>query len=184
MPSLQNFQSLFSCGIITHFPVSIGIFILQIHSLHNQEKLLDNCIDEKCFRIIPNMYSKIKSYITQGNEFSDFFACEVGVKQGENVSPFCFHCIYMTFFFSYNNVRILNLIDNVSIENITTYLRILILLYADDILLISESANGLQNALNGFTLYYKQYKLKVSTNKTKIMVFSKGKFGIDSFFSV
>ena len=44
------------------------------------------------------MYSKIKSCITQGNEFSDFFAYEVGVKQGENVSPFCFHCIYMTFF--------------------------------------------------------------------------------------
>ena len=49
-----------------------------------------------------------------------------------------------------------------------------------DVLLISESANGLQNALNAFSLYYKQWKLKVSTNKTKIMV--KRKFGIDSFF--
>ena len=37
------------------------------------KKLLDNCIDRKCFRIIRNMYSKIKSYITQGNEFSLFF---------------------------------------------------------------------------------------------------------------
>ena len=36
------------------------------------QKLLDNCIDGKCFRIIRNMYSKIKSCITQGNEFSDF----------------------------------------------------------------------------------------------------------------
>jgi hypothetical protein len=58
----------------------------------------------------------------------------------------------------------------------------LILLYADYVLLISESANGLQNALNAFNLYCKQWKLKVSTNKTKIMVFSKRKFGIDSFF--
>ena len=32
------------------------------------------------------MYSKLKSCIIQGNEFSDFFACEVGVRQGENVS--------------------------------------------------------------------------------------------------
>ena len=81
-----------------------------------------------------------------------------------------------------NNVQSLNLIDNFCIENITTYLRILILLYADYVLLISESANGLQNALNAFSLYCKQWKLKVSTNKTKIMVFSKGKFGIDNFF--
>jgi hypothetical protein len=49
------------------------------------QALFDNCIDGKCFRIIRNMHSKIKSRITQGNAFSDFFACEVGVRQGENV---------------------------------------------------------------------------------------------------
>jgi hypothetical protein len=81
-----------------------------------------------------------------------------------------------------NNVQSLNLIDNFCIENITTYLRILILLYADNVQLISESANGLQNALNAFSLYCKQWKLKVNINKNKIMVFSKRKFGIDSFF--
>ena len=75
-----------------------------------------------------------------------------------------------------NNVQSLNLIDNFCIENITTYL-----LYAGDVLLISESANGLQNALNAFSLYWKQWKLKDNTNKTKIMVFSKRKFGIDVF---
>jgi hypothetical protein len=64
------------------------------------------------------------------------------------------------------------------------FLRIFILLYADDVLLISESANALQNALNAFSLYCKQWKLKVNTNKTKIMVFSKRKFGIDSFYQV
>ena len=37
------------------------------------QKLLDNCSDGKCFRIIRNMYSKIKSCITQGYVFSDFF---------------------------------------------------------------------------------------------------------------
>jgi hypothetical protein len=46
------------------------------------------------------------------------------------------------------------------IENITTYL-----LYAGDVLLISEFANGLQNALNAFNLYWKQWKLKVNTKK-------------------
>ena len=81
-----------------------------------------------------------------------------------------------------NDVQSLNLIYNFCIENITTYLRILILLDDDDVLLISESTYGLQNALNAFSLYCKQWKMKVSTNKTEIMVFSKRKFGIDSFF--
>jgi hypothetical protein len=80
-----------------------------------------------------------------------------------------------------NNVHSLNPIHNFCIENITAYLRILILLYADDVLLISESANGLQNALNAFNLYCKQWKLKVNTNKTKIMVFSKRKFELIVF---
>ena len=83
-----------------------------------------------------------------------------------------------------NYVQSLNLIDNFCIENITTYLSILILLYADDVLLISESANGLHNALNALSLCCKHWNLKVNTNKTKIMVSSKEKFGIDGFFSV
>ena len=39
MPLLQNLQSLFSFGKFSHLPVSIGIFILQVLSLHNQVKL-------------------------------------------------------------------------------------------------------------------------------------------------
>jgi hypothetical protein len=50
-------------------------------------------------------------------------------------------------------------------------------------ILISESANGLQNALNAFSLYWKQWKLKDNTNKTKIMVFSKRTFEIDIFLA-
>jgi hypothetical protein len=80
------------------------------------------------------MYSKIKSCITQGNEFSDFFVCEVGVRQGENLLPYLFS-LYFKKKLNDNNVQSLNLIDNFCIENITTYL-----LYAGDVLLISESA--------------------------------------------
>jgi hypothetical protein len=115
--------------------------------------------------------------------FRIFFTCEVGVKQCENLSSFLFSlCLNdLENILNDNYVQSLNLIDNFCIENITTYLPILILLYADDVLLISESANGLHNALNAFSLYCKHWNLKVNTNKTKIMVFSKRKFGIDVF---
>ena len=123
------------------------------------QKLLDNSIDGKCFRIIRNMYSNIKSCITQGKEFSDFFVCEVGVRQGENLQTLSVFIVFKKHL-NDNNVQSLNLIDNFCIENITTYL-----LYAGDVLLISEFANGLQNALNAFNLYWKQWKLKVNTKQ-------------------
>ena len=36
------------------------------------------------------MYNQIKSRISFNNEFSDFFSCENGVRQGENMSSYLF----------------------------------------------------------------------------------------------
>ena len=51
------------------------------------------------------------------------------------------------------------------------YLKMFTLLYADDTVLMSEIANGLQTLLNIFYEYSKLWKLKVNIDKTKIMVF-------------
>jgi hypothetical protein len=47
------------------------------------------------------------------------------------------------------------------------------LLYADDLVLISESAIGLQNSLNILSCYCDKWKLTVNLDKTKIMIFNK-----------
>jgi hypothetical protein len=47
-------------------------------------------------------------------------------------------------------------------------------LYADDTVIIAESENDLQNALNTFNLYCDQWKLKINVDKTKVLIFSKG----------
>ena len=57
-------------------------------------KLLLHTVNGKVYNIIVNMYSNIKSRIFDGNEYSDFFPCEVGVRQGENLSPVLF-AIYL-----------------------------------------------------------------------------------------
>jgi hypothetical protein len=46
------------------------------------------------------------------------------------------------------------------------------MLYADDTILLAESAEDLQVQLNAFGEYW---KMKVNVNKTKIMVFGFGK---------
>jgi hypothetical protein len=51
------------------------------------------------------------------------------------------------------------------------YVKMSILLYADDTVLFAKSAEGLQNALNAFHTYCKQWKLNVNVDKTKILFF-------------
>lgn len=57
-----------------------------------------------------------------------------------------------------------------------------ILLYADDIVLLSQSKKGLQNSLNALYDYCDCWKLQVNTDKSKVIVFnSNGKTFLDEF---
>ena len=55
------------------------------------------------------------------------------------------------------------------------YLKIFVMLYADDTILLAESAEDRQVQLNAFGEYCDNRKMKVNVNKTKIMVFGFGK---------
>lgn len=54
------------------------------------QKMQTSNVQGKHFKVINCMYQNIKTCIRKGNEYSEFFDCEIGVKQGENVSPFLF----------------------------------------------------------------------------------------------
>ena len=53
-------------------------------------------------------------------------------------------------------------------------LKLFILLYADDIVIFSETPEDMQSSLNILHNYCNKWKLKVNIGKTKIMVFRKG----------
>ena len=38
--------------------------------------------------MIYNMYSEIKSRVVYNGEKSEYFSCDIGVRQGENLQPF------------------------------------------------------------------------------------------------
>jgi hypothetical protein len=59
--------------------------------------------------------------------------------------------------------------DPLSLEN--SYIGSL--MFADDLLVLSESKEGLQESLNKFSLYCKEWQLTVNCNKTKTMIFGK-----------
>ena len=64
--------------------------------------------------------------------------------------------------------------DSISNE-LQIYLKIFCLLYADDTLILAESAKDLQEALKGLHTYCNKWDLNVNLDKTKVIIFSRGK---------
>ena len=61
------------------------------------------------------------------------------------------------------------------VEGINIYqIKLFLLLYADDITLFFETADGLQSGLNVLYNYCQKWRLSVNTVKTKVIVFRKG----------
>jgi hypothetical protein len=127
-------------------------------------KLLDIGVGSLFYNIIKNMYSVSKSCIKVNNEISDSFLIKIGVKQGNNLRP--------------------NLFKNF-INDLPKYLQssgdavllnnkpVNCLMYADDIVLLSTSPQGLQNKLDILKQYCNDWCLTVNTNKTKVLIFNK-----------
>lgn len=144
-------------------------------------KLLTNNIDGKCFRIIKNMYNGIKARIKLNGMTTDTFPCELGVRQGENLSPFLFSIFLndLEGFLKSTGSNGLPSISKKFEQEFQMYFNIFVLLYADDTILLAESPAHLQSQLNQFSDYCERWKLKVNVDKTKIMIFGK-RFNIKS----
>ena len=61
------------------------------------------------------------------------------------------------------------------LENIDDFVYLFLLLYADDTAILAETPNALQNALYNLEIYCNTWGLNVNVDKTKVVVFSRGK---------
>ena len=138
------------------------------------EKLILHNIKGKCLRIIKKIYGNIKSCVLVNGSKTDFFISNIGVRQGENLSPLLFNL----FLNDLNEYFRTNQCQGITIheldENLFVYLKIFLLLYADDTIIIADSAANLQFALNIYCSYCETWKLHINYTKTKIIIFSKG----------
>lgn len=91
-------------------------------------KLILNGINGKCFRYIKNMYMGIKSLVKLNGISSNFFECNVGVRQGENLSPFLFSLYIndLENFLLENNIVGLQSISNEIENDLSLHLKLLI----------------------------------------------------------
>ena len=112
------------------------------------------------------MYSKSSCAVKIGNKRTNVFSCKKGVRQGCPLSPSLFN-IYI------NDIeKRLNRVNDspITLDNGTN---ISCLLYADDIVIMSLSEEGLQKCLDELNKFCKEWKLTISMKKTKCITFQK-----------
>ena len=123
------------------------------------------------------MYQIIKSRVKHDGSFSQMFACEIGVRaceigvrQGENLSPLLFSLFL-------NDLE-LHMISNsangveLNFPDDTTWLKLLLLLYADNTVILSNDPTDFQNSLDIFNQHCIDWHLTVNANKTKVVIFA------------
>ena len=131
-------------------------------------KLIELGISSKFYSIVKNLYASSKSCIRVGDNLTEFFPINMGVKQGDNLSPNLFKIFINDLPKYFHSAP-----DPVYVNNTAIHC----LMYADDIVLLSSSPSGLQHKLNRLTDYCKDWCLNVNTSKTKVLIFNKsGKF--------
>ena len=129
-------------------------------------KLIKIGVRGQMLDIIKSMYNSVKSRVKNNNNISEAFSCNIGVRQGECLSPFLF-AMYVNDLEQELETNGVNGID-------LGMVKLMLLLYADDIVLFGKSPEELQKSLNILEEYCERWKLTVNTMKTKIVVFRKG----------
>jgi hypothetical protein len=131
--------------------------------------LRKNGINGKMYNAIQGMYKVVKAKVKVGaTEFTDTFYCPCGLKQGDNCSPILF------------SMLINELADDIcqngkhGITMTPDVIQILIMLFADDVVLLSNTIVGLQRQLNILNNVSGKLNLTVNREKSKIVIFRNG----------
>ena len=147
------------------------------------DKLLKVGIGGKVLQVIKDMYSKAKSCVKTSAGLSRYFSCNIGVRQGENLSPVLFS-LFLNDLKEYlaDKINGLSLPEDLAgeenLEDIEHYMHLFLLMYADDTVILAETPSDMQACLNALEVYCKNNGLHINTTKTKVIAFSRGKIRI------
>ncbi len=196
---LNNFNSEYQIGFSENCKTSDHILTLKTLTdkyFHKKKKLFTCFIDfRKAFdsvwrdalfykllkanvggmfgKLIQNIYAHSSVQIKLKDGLTDAFQDTLGVKQGCVLSPTLFKLF----------INDLPSIFTDECEPVTLYdKKVSSLMFADDVVLTSESKEGLQQSLNKLLEYSNKWMLNINTEKSKIMIFNKtGKTSKEQF---
>ena len=120
-------------------------------------------VSDKYYQTIKTMYASTNLSVKVGNYCTDTFSSFTGVRQGDNLSPTLFN-IFINDIPSY--------FDSSCDAVCLTKNHINCLLYADDLVLLSNSEKGLQNCMEKLSTFCNDWGMNVNLDKTKTLMFS------------
>jgi len=130
-------------------------------------RLLQYNINGNFYSLIKNLYSKSKCFIKLGSKRTGTFEYTRGVRQGCILSPLLFN-LYLNELSLQLDQTIRS--DPIILPNNT---RLSSLLYADDLVLLSKSKEGLQNCIDTVGNFCSNWQMNVNDKKSKVMIISK-----------
>ena len=131
------------------------------------QKFLKLGIGGNFYNVIKHMHTNSKFAMKKNNARSKLGDYKKGVRQGDGLSPLLFN-VYIN---DIDEIFDGNTNDPFVLEST----KMNCLIYADDLLLLSETKEGLQSCLDSLQLYCDNWKLKINIDKTKVMIFSSGR---------
>jgi len=135
-------------------------------------------VSSKFIGALKAMYSSMFSCVRNNSELTNFFGCPVGVRQGCVLSPTLFSVFI-------NEIAVcMETTGKHGIQLLPGLIELYILLFADDLALLSFSPAGLRHQLKCLEICCNKMHLIVNIDKTKVMVFRRGGFlGANEFWT-
>lgn len=127
-------------------------------------KLIKSNIKGRVIDTVRDIYTKTKFQVKTSCGYSPLIQDMVGVNQGGNFSPTLFR-EYLNDLGSYLSHKNGIVIGDEIISH---------LLWADDLILLSETSDGLQAQLNGLEKFCSNNQMIINETKTKIMIYGRG----------
>ena len=151
------------------------------------KKLIQQNINGKMLRVVHSMYNNAIARVRQNSKLS-FFLTNVGVRQGENLSPilFSFFLNDLVDFISRGYDGLTDITNTVHLvfdnADAEVYFKLFLLLYADNTVVLAESKEQIQVVLNSIYFYCQTWRLEVNPSKTKVVNFQLKKGHKQAYF--
>lgn len=130
------------------------------------QKMYHVGVSAKLIRLISRLYKDSNVRVCSNGRYSKSFPVNEGVLQGESLSPFLFSLFLADIEKFYRDRGF----EGLSIDSETD---VLLLLYADDLVILGRSPVDLDRKLRALEEYARRNKLTVNTEKSKVVIFSK-----------
>ncbi len=126
-------------------------------------KLLESGVGGNFLHCLKSMYKSICMNVRMGQELGPDILVSGGLKQGCVLSPLLFNIFTRD---------LPSIFDDTCSAPLVGGSPVGCLMYADDLVLMSTTSKGLQNALDRLGEYCRRWGLTVNEGKTKVMIFS------------